>query len=352
MHYATTSDGVRIAYASVGEGFPLVFASNIGDASHYCGGFPYFSEVTDRLAALGWRVILYDHRGMGASDRNVGDLSLNGRVRDLSAVVGALRFDRFALGGVDIGAATAIAFAVDNQAAVSRLVLLSPWASGARYLQIAALRAAYSAEATGERELFGKILAGVASGFKDPEFVRQGTEAFLQITSPAALAAFNAATAQIDIGGLLPRVAVPTLVTHEPAFPFGSFELCQEVAAGIRGAKFVTVTANSIAGRDHDKNVALIDRFLRDGTAASASPTPRSPHPVGKLRVAKLTSREVQVLRCVASGSTNKEIADALGVAVSTIERHLVNVYNKIGARGRADAIAFTLKGGLERPSE
>src|SRR5262245_28595215 len=92
MHYATTRDGVRIAYVSVGDGSPLVFGSNIfGDASRYCGGDPHVREMTDRLVHLGWRVIRYDHRGMGASDREVSDLSLAARVRDLDAVVGALK---------------------------------------------------------------------------------------------------------------------------------------------------------------------------------------------------------------------------------------------------------------------
>jgi DNA-binding NarL/FixJ family response regulator len=57
-----------------------------------------------------------------------------------------------------------------------------------------------------------------------------------------------------------------------------------------------------------------------------------------------LTAREVQILGQVAAGSTNKEIASQLGLAVSTVERHLVNLYTKIGARGRADAIAFALR--------
>jgi DNA-binding NarL/FixJ family response regulator len=56
------------------------------------------------------------------------------------------------------------------------------------------------------------------------------------------------------------------------------------------------------------------------------------------------------VLRCVAAGSTNKEIASQLGVAVSTVERHLLNVYSKIGARGRADAIVYAMRHGFDRP--
>jgi pimeloyl-ACP methyl ester carboxylesterase/DNA-binding CsgD family transcriptional regulator len=346
MHYAVTSDDVRIAYVSVGDGPALVFASNIfGDATRYCDRFPPVRELTDRLAQLGWRVIRYDHRGMGASDRNVVDLGLEARVRDLAAVVGALGLDRFALGGVDIGAVTAIAYAVEHEAAVSHLVLLSPWASGARYLQIPALRAAYSAEATGEQEwrLFANILASVASGFTDPEFVRKGTEVFLQATSPQALSAFNAANARIDIRDLLPRVMAQTLVTHEPAFPFGSFDLCQEVAAAIPSAEFLVVGDNSIAGRVHDENVAAIDRFLRTGTATS-SMAPPADKTIDPSRFDALTPREIEVLREVADGATNKEIAAALGIAVSTIERHLVNLYPKIGARGRADAVAYALR--------
>ncbi|HET9268580.1 MAG TPA: alpha/beta fold hydrolase [Vicinamibacterales bacterium] len=343
MHYATTSDGVRIAYVSVGDGPPLVFASNIfGDLARYRGGgFPHVREVTDRLAHLGWRVIRYDHRGMGASDRDVTDLSFDARVRDLDAVVRALSLERFALGGVDVGTATAVAYAVEHPAMVSHLVLLSPWPSGARHLQLPALRAALSAEASGEHEsrLFANILGSVSSGFKDPELVRQGTDFFLQATSLQAFSAFNTASARIDIRHLLPRVTAPTLVTHEPAFPFGSFELCQEVAAAIPRAEFLIVNENSIAGREHNENVAAIDRFLRAGTATSSvSATTTATH--APPYADALTPREIEVLQQVASGATNKEIAAHLGVAVSTVERHLVNLYTKIGARGRADAVA------------
>jgi pimeloyl-ACP methyl ester carboxylesterase/DNA-binding CsgD family transcriptional regulator len=347
LHYATSVDGVRVAYLSVGSGAPIVFASNIfGDATRYADDadeVQHVRVVTDRLASLGWRVVLFDHRGMGASDRNVTDFSLDGRIRDLAAVVAALRLERFALGAVDIGAATAIAYAVANQAAVSHLVLLSPWAVGARYLQLPALRAAFSAEGIGDRELFAKILEGVASGFKDPDYVERRAAAFLRATTPVALSAFNAASARIDIRHLLPRVTAPTLVTHEPVFPFGSFELCQEVAAGIPNAEFLIVNQNSIAGRVHDQNIGAIDRFLRTGTA-----TPSTSVAAGtaiRLREFEaLTPRERQVLRQVAGGATNKAIAAALGLAVPTVERHLVNLYTKIGARGRADAIAYALR--------
>ena len=350
IQYATSSDGVRIAFMILGSGSPVVFASNIfGELDGYRVGWPHFREVTDRLVALGWRVIRYDVRGMGSSDRDVEDLSLEGRVRDLEAVVSHLSLGRFALGGVDIGAATAISYAVNNQERLSALVLQTPWASGARYLQIPQLRAAYSAEpmANDDSKLFASIMGSVATGFEDSDLVRMHAERLLKSTTVAGLAAYNAVNARIDITELLPRVTVPTLVLHESPFPFGSYELCREVAAGIPGAQFVIVAENSICGRVHDATVTAINGFLRStaaGSCVSDGPTTLSGTSV------RLTARELQVLRRLAAGSTNKEIATALGVAVSTLERHVVNLYTKIGARGRADAIAYALRHGLDDP--
>jgi DNA-binding CsgD family transcriptional regulator len=59
---------------------------------------------------------------------------------------------------------------------------------------------------------------------------------------------------------------------------------------------------------------------------------------------AGLTPREAEILRLLAGGRTNREIADTLVLSVHTIERHLANAYRKIGARNRADATAFALR--------
>jgi DNA-binding CsgD family transcriptional regulator len=63
--------------------------------------------------------------------------------------------------------------------------------------------------------------------------------------------------------------------------------------------------------------------------------------------MAGLTARQVEVLRMLAAGMTNAEIAGGLGLSVNTIERHVGNVYRKIDARGRADATAFAIRRGL-----
>ena len=60
-----------------------------------------------------------------------------------------------------------------------------------------------------------------------------------------------------------------------------------------------------------------------------------------------LTRREVEVLRLLAAGQTNHEIAAALYLSVRTVERHVANIYGKIGARGRASATAYAFAHGL-----
>jgi non-specific serine/threonine protein kinase len=67
----------------------------------------------------------------------------------------------------------------------------------------------------------------------------------------------------------------------------------------------------------------------------------RAPAPAG------LSPREIEVLRLLARGRMSREIADALVLSVRTVERHITNIYAKIGARGRADATAFAIEHGL-----
>jgi DNA-binding CsgD family transcriptional regulator len=174
-----------------------------------------------------------------------------------------------------------------------------------------------------------------------------------QSTSPQGLAAYYRASAAIDLTAVLPHVSVRTLVIHEPAFPFGSFELCRDVAASIPHARMVVVEDRSIAGIVHDGHVTAIDEFLRLGSARSPIATVPAGRPSAREKTERppLTLREVQVLGRVAAGWTNKEIAADLNIAVPTVERHLVNIYTKINARGRAHAIAYALRHRLDLPS-
>ena len=70
----------------------------------------------------------------------------------------------------------------------------------------------------------------------------------------------------------------------------------------------------------------------------------------GRRPPAGLTAREAEVLRLVAAGRTNWEIAAVLVLSVRTVEKHVAGVYAKTGARGRVDAATYGLRSGLVEP--
>jgi pimeloyl-ACP methyl ester carboxylesterase/DNA-binding CsgD family transcriptional regulator len=355
LQYARSGDGVRIAYLTVGQGPPIVFASNIfGDAFFY-RRLPLIQRgLTDGLAALGWQVICHDVRGMGSSDRDVADFGLEARVRDVEAVVDKLRLARFVLAGADIGAATAITFAARHPERVASLVLVSPWASGTRMFALPPLRIASAAMMSGESDwsVFTHVLASVATTFGAGELGRTVAKAMQDSTTPRALAHYYRTTEAIDLGSTLSNVTAETLVIHEQAFPFGSFELCKDVAAGIPNARLIVLQGPSLVGQVHDGYVETIDRFLRTARHERRAPIPGPESASTTVQSGVLTARELEILRRLARGATNKEIARDLDIAVPTVERHVVNIYAKIGARRRADATAYAVRLGLDRTND
>jgi DNA-binding CsgD family transcriptional regulator len=60
-----------------------------------------------------------------------------------------------------------------------------------------------------------------------------------------------------------------------------------------------------------------------------------------------LSEREVEVLRLIAAGKTNQEIADQLFISLNTVLRHVSNIFSKTGAANRAEAVAYASRRGL-----
>jgi DNA-binding CsgD family transcriptional regulator len=109
-----------------------------------------------------------------------------------------------------------------------------------------------------------------------------------------------------------------------------------------RVARLLAAAADQFAARGMDGWLArVVDQQRRLDLA------PRSAAPSDPAYPDRLTAREAAVLRLVASGETNREVAAELGVSVPTVERHLANIYAKIGARNRVDATAYALSHGL-----
>jgi DNA-binding CsgD family transcriptional regulator len=150
----------------------------------------------------------------------------------------------------------------------------------------------------------------------------------------------------VDLEPLLPAVRADSLVLHRRDGRQLSLAASAELAAALpNGRLHVLDGASATLFFDDPMGTAdLIVSFLRpDGVqprsrGGFAGPTAAPVQP--------LTRREEEVLRRIAAGDSNAEIAHRLGISVHTVERHAANIYPKIGARGRADAIAWSLRGG------
>ena len=133
IRYCTTSDGVRLAYATVGNGPPLVKASNWLTHLDFEWGSPIWRHWYAALSPH-HRLVRYDERGNGMSQRDVPDVSFDTWVRDLETVVDAAGLDRFPLLGISRGGSIAIAYAVKHPERVTHLVLYGAFAAGLNHV--------------------------------------------------------------------------------------------------------------------------------------------------------------------------------------------------------------------------
>jgi class 3 adenylate cyclase len=244
IRYVRTSDGVNIAYAVMGEGLPLVFASNVmGDLHWYTHNEGTRREI-DTLIASGCQVVRYDLRGMGCSEREVGDLSVHSRVLDLEAVVDDVGLQRFALCGYTHGCAAAVTYAANHPHRISHLVLVNPYPSGTAYYEtVPAAGAMIELYALAERdwEFFTLTLASAMSRHADPEAAKRTAALFRAAVAPTTYITFARAARESVILDQLPRIRIPTLVLVDES-PSSHPDLGKAVASAIPGARLAMTT--------------------------------------------------------------------------------------------------------------
>ena len=201
----------------------------------------------------------------------------------------------------------------------------------------------------------------LALGCTEGDLSRRAAEYLRESVTPEVLRADLGAAARIDVTEVLPEVRTPTLVIGRPEISWIPNEATRALASRIPNARLTLLEGGSTAPYLGDTETAAeaVEAFL---DALEITPSVQSGASVGQMPPGRggaeleqrrslayrdgLTDREVQVLRLVAGGRTNKEVAVELVLSVRTVERHIGNIYGKIGARGKADAASYALTGG------
>jgi pimeloyl-ACP methyl ester carboxylesterase/DNA-binding winged helix-turn-helix (wHTH) protein len=273
VRFCTAADGVRIAYAAVGQGMPLVKAANWLNHLEYDWQSPIWRHLFAALAGE-YRLIRYDERGNGLSDWDVADISFDAFVRDLEAVADAIGIERFPLFGMSQGCAVCIAYAVMHPERVSHLVLHGGFARGMlrrgspQEIAMADAMSTMMLHGWGQenpafRQLFTTRLIPNATA----EQMQWMNDLQRMTTTPEMAVRLRHATNMIDVTGLLGQVRVPTLVMHCRGDATAPFEEGRLIAAGIPGSRFVALEGDNhiVLETDigRDRMLAEIRQFLK-----------------------------------------------------------------------------------------
>jgi pimeloyl-ACP methyl ester carboxylesterase/DNA-binding CsgD family transcriptional regulator len=339
IQYAKTSDGMSIAFWTLGEGIPFVHMPS--------APFSPTLAVWHRPRGRRWceclaekrKFVRYDGRGFGHSDRDVTDFSVEALVMDLDAVVDRLASEKVALFGYFLSGPVAIAYAARHPERVSHLILWCTSPRGADFFESDAQHEALSELAEKDWTWFTEGFAHRGFGWSASEEAREYAVHLRETATPAAFRAAWDAGFKVDVSDLVSQVRSPTLVMQRRGLDSPSMDVAHGLAARIPDARLIVVEGELVIpyADGMEDVLSAIDEFLGYGP-------PQVEVDLEKPVDTALTGREAEVLTLVASGHSNKEIAQQLSLSVHTVQRHIANIYRKIGARGRADATAYALK--------
>jgi len=248
--FTTTGDGVRIAYATTGNraGPPILLVlgwfTDLEKGSNSPGMNPWVQGLLEEH-----RVVLYDGRGFGLSDRGIEDFSLDAKVHDLEAVVEAADLDRFAIYAISAGGPTAIAYAARHPDRVTRVAFYGSFLcmdSEPRNLERWRSFPALVRSSWGEdNPIFRQLFTSLFMPDGDETSFRIFNEMQRVSANAADAAGFIASLPETDVRALAPMIRVPVLVVHMRGDQIVPFTLGRDIAARIPGARLVGLDGNN-----------------------------------------------------------------------------------------------------------
>ncbi len=330
----------RVAYATVGEGpllvMPAWWVSHVLE-DWRSAKFRRFVEMLGRR----YRVVRYDRLGTGLSDRvrPPETLTLDYEVALLEAVIDHVGSERVVLFGLSCGGCVSAAYASGHPARVDRAVLYGAYACG-RELGPPEAMAAMCELVRSAWGLGSRMLADVFGLSLAPN-ERDAFAAYQRASASAATAAdLLELTYAYDVRETLPSLTAPTLVVHRERDRAIPVRNGREVAGLIPAAEFVTVPGDVHLPwhGDTETVIAAVAEFL-------GLPLPHRESQASGID--ELSEREQEVLRLVAEGLGDAEIAERLVLSPHTVHRHVANIRRKLGLHSRAAAAVAASRAGL-----
>jgi DNA-binding CsgD family transcriptional regulator/pimeloyl-ACP methyl ester carboxylesterase len=334
VQYVTTSDGYSVAYTVTGYGRSVVM---LHVPRYYMerlwGGqrsAPWMEGLSGRF-----HLIQCEFRTQGVSARDVLlDLSIADLADDLDAVLNHLNLGSVVLLGWMGFAHVALRYAVANPGRVEALVLACSGVAGD-----VASQAMFEALPDQDWDMF--LQAQLPPGLSLDERNRELELLRKSSSQGRSIAGMHAARVS-NVREILPLVDIPTLVLHPRDYVMWRSEESAKLAAGIKDAGMVLIDGDDMLG-DHVQGLKAIDDFLA-GVPHHSAPAPGEASQSSK---DGLSPRELEVLRLVAAGRSNAQIADELVISASTVAKHVSSIFAKTGAANRVEAASYARDHGL-----
>jgi class 3 adenylate cyclase len=264
LQFATTSDGVRIAFAVLGSGPPLLVtcAPAFGSIEHEWD-IPEARNWYESLARKR-TLILYDGRGLGASDRNVSAYSVETLALDIEAVIEHLHLQSLDIFGFYHTGLGAIVYAANHPERVRRLVLWHAYAR-ASDLDASPLLEAVRSLRDASWEVYTETLARTAVGWTRDESASRWAALIRAATTPAEVAKWSQYQRQFDVTAYLSRVQCPTLLLYRKDAKRYSADLGISLASQIPAAQLQLLPGDALVMWETDVVLQILDDFLAEG---------------------------------------------------------------------------------------